>query len=299
MKRASVLIALVLLVGAASFAPARAADWLSFEPAGEPNATTISVEGKSLTYYRFGAGESLMFSIEGPTRVKVLTRARIPNDMDSMSYSVSIERDGVLERTEEMESSPLDTAYYVALNHFRPGAIRRVYIDVPTGRHGYTLRAGEGATVDARLFRSAASKPPRVSLAPSIYSAVETLLHREKELTYYILTKDDPVRLEVVGPTSVKVNTRLIYDSTMLASQTFVLGIREPGGPEKLYRIDAEPSETVVLRDRRDALPGALRHFMLEVGDGPHTYEFRLVDSVAGELAIKFYIPRGDLTNAP
>jgi hypothetical protein len=46
-------------------------------------------------------------------------------------------------------------------------------------------------------------------------------------------------------------------------------------------------------------IPGALRHFVLEVPKGAHTYEFRLVDTVAGGLAVKFYIPRGDLTNEP
>jgi len=284
----------VLLTGSAS-----AADWKSFRPAEHSGRTKISVGGKELTYYQFSEDEPIAFSVEGPTRVKVLTRVRVPNDRESVEYGVSVSMDGVHQETIQKEAYPKDGAFYVAFNHFRPGVIRRVYIDVPTGRHGFELGVVGGHVVDARLFESAESKPSLVSIAPTVYDAVETLYYRDKELTYYLLTVDAPIVLDVVGPTRVKVNTRLLYDATMLGEQSYVVGVKEGTQPECLYRIDAEPSQTVVLRDRNDAIPGALRHFRLDVPSGAHTYEFRLVDTVAGGLAVKFYIPRGDLTNEP
>ena len=279
--------------------PASGADWKSFRPAEHAGRTTISVSGKELTYYGLTEDEPLTFSVEGPTRIKVLTRVRVPNDRESVAYGVSVARDGIHQETVDKEAYPKDGAFYVAFNHFRPGVIRRVYIDVPTGRHGYALTVAGEHRVDARLFERAESRPSRVSIAPTGHGSVETLYYRDKELTYYLLTGESPVVLDVVGPTSVKVNTRLLYDATMLGDQTYVVGVKEGDDPECLYRIDAEPSQTVVMRDRADVIPGALRHFMLEVPRGAHTYEFRLADTVAGGVAVKFYIPRGDLTNEP
>ena len=276
-----------------------AADWKSLRPADYSAKAVIWIGGKERTYYHFTADEPLTFSVEGPTRVKVLTRVRMPNDRETAEYGVSISRDGVHIETVEKDAYPKESAFYVAFSSFRPGVIRRIYIDVPTGRHGYELRAVGVYSVDVRLFESAESKPSLVSIAPRDYGSVETLYYRDKELTYYLMTKDESVVLDVIGPTSIKVNTRLLYDATMLGEQTYIVGVREPGVPENLYRIDAEPSETVVCRDRDDVIPGALRHFMLEVPKGAHTYEFRLVDTTAGGLAVKFYIPRGDLTNEP
>ena len=299
MRRALTLGVMVAVLAAVAAQVSAAADWKSFRPADYSAKVRISVDDKELTYYRFTADEPLTFSVEGPTRVKVLTRVRMPNDRETVEYGVSISRDGVHVETLEKEAYPKESAFYVAFNNFRPGVIRRIYIDVPTGRHGYELRAVGGHSVDARLFESAKSKPSLVSIAPRDYDSVETLYYRDKELTYYLMTKDAPVVLDVIGPTSIKVNTRLLYDATMLGKQTYIVGVRAPGAPEDLYRIDAGPSQTVVCRDRDDVIPGALRHFVLEVPKGAHTYEFRLVDAAAGGLAVKFYIPRGDLTNEP
>ena len=299
MRRALTLGVMVAVLAAALAQVSAAADWKSFRPADHAAKINISIEGKERTYYHFTADEPLTFSIEGPTRVKILTRVRVPDDRETVGYGVSISRDGVHMETVEKEAYAKESAFYVAFLSFRPGVIRRIYIDVPTGRHGYELRAAGGHSVDVRLFESAESKPSLVSIAPRDFDSVETLYYRDKELTYYLMTKDEPVVLDVIGPTSVKVNTRLLYDATMLGEQAYIVGIREPGDPECLYRIEAEPSQTVVMRDRDDVIPGALRHFMLEVPSGAHTYEFRLADTVAGGLAVKFYIPRGDLTNEP
>ena len=281
----------VLFVGAT--APCPAADWKSLTPTAYADRARVFVDGKERTYYRFTADEPVTFSVEGPTRIKVLTRARIPNPDDSASYGVVVTRDGAVVETREFESRPKESAFYVAFTDFRPGVIRRLYID------GYELTSTGSHHVDARVFASTAERPSRVSIAPSEYGSVETLLYRDKELAYYVMTKDDLVTLDVVGPTTIKVNTRLLYDATMLGDQTYVVGVAESGSDERLYRIDAEPSETIVCRDRGDVIPGALRHFSLEVGAGAHTYEFRLVDSLAGGLAVKFYIPRGDVPNEP
>ncbi len=303
MRRALTLgVMIAVLAAVLAVVPAQvsaAANWKSFRPTDYSGKTSIWVEGSERTYYHFTADEPLTFSVEGPTRVKILTRVRVPNDRESVEYGVSISRDGVHVETVEKEAYPKESAFYVAFNSFRPGVIRRIYIDVPTGRHGYDLRVVGGHSADARLFESAESKPSLVSIAPRNYDSVETLYYRDKELTYYLMTGGTLVALDVVGPTSIKVNTRLLYDATMLGDQTYIIGVREPGVPECLYRIDGEPSETVVMRDRNDVIPGALRYFVLEVPRGAHTYEFRLADTVAGGLAIKFYIPRGDLTNEP
>jgi hypothetical protein len=301
MSRGSVIaltIATILALAVAS-SDAPCATWSSLAPAKSGAKADILVGSKTLTYYRFDSVAPLVLSVEGPTRLKILTRVRIPNDREEEAYTVVVTRDAEHPTTYEFTAPVSTDAHYVSFNSYRPGAIRRVYIDVPTGQHGYEILAAGDAVVDARPFESAAKSPSRVSIAPREYAAVETFYYRDKELTYYILTESTPVVLDVVGPTTIKVNTRLMFDRTMRGGQSYVLGVREYGEPEQLYKIEAEPSETVTSRDRSDVIPGALRHFMLEVGRGARTYEFRLADAVGGAVALKFYIPRGDLLNEP
>ena len=299
--RAALLIAaaLALALPFCSAATAAAADWASIKPIAYASKRNILVESKERAYYQFNSEVPLAFSIEGPTRVKILTRLVMQNDSDEADYAVVVWRDGLPLFTEELETSAAGTATYIQFDGGRPAAIRRVYIDVPTGHHEYQIFAAGRAVVDARVFLSTAPKPRRVSFAPREYASVETFDHRGKELTYYVTTMEESVVLEVVGPTSVKVNTRLLFDPPMTGKLTYVLGVRELGRPEVLYKIKSGASTTVVCRDRTDRTPGALRSFMLDVGEGSHTYELRLAGDVGTELALKFYIPRGDLLNEP
>ncbi len=289
------------------------------------------VESRALTYYRFDSENALRFVVEGPTRVKILTRLSVSNNLggvgrgesvpagaSTVAYSVEVHRDGVLIDTRELATEAASgKAYYVALTAFTPGKIRRIYIDVPTGTHSYSLKVVGRAMIDARIFESTTQVPKRVSIAPREYGAVETLLHKEKELTYYITTGSSPVVLDVVGPTTVKVNTRILFSASMFGEQVYMLGVRDwnrvsgagdgnqssgtrSGESEEIvYRLESQASQTVVCRDREDVLPGALRSFELPVEPGLHTITLRLLGIDGGELALKFYIPRGDIANEP
>lgn len=301
MRTPAALVALLAVTISAALCPAKtpAPRWKSITPSGYASQSSLMVDGKQVTYYRFDAGHPLSFSAQGPVRVKILTRLVIPNDREKDSYAVVVTGDGARVQREAFDAVPSGRAFYAALDSVRPGVIRRLYIDVPTGAHTYELRAEGLGRVDARVYASTDLDADRVSFAPRDGAAVETLLSGDKELTYYLLTKSAPVVLDVVGPTTIRMNTRLLFDQTMSKRESYVVGVREQGTAEVLYRIETTPSETVVCRDRSDALPGALRHFMLEVGPGPHAYEFRLVDTTARALAVRFHIPRGDVANDP
>lgn len=292
-----VLVVAALLAAIASVATA--ADWLSVGPAGYESMSNVTVDGKQLPYYRFSAEAPLRFAVDGPTRVKVLVRLRVPMNASESSCAFDVVRDGAASVAESLSASASERAYYVSLEDFRPSVLRRIYVDVPTGRHGYEVRPRGRYRADARVFRSADEAPSLASLAPREYARAETFLHKDSELVYYMASTERGVVLDVVGPTSIKVNSRLVYDKTMTGGQTYMLGVTRDGGEEMLYKVETRPSETVAFRDREDLVPGALRYFMLEVPSGRHSYEFRVADALASGVALKFYIPRGDLLNEP
>ena len=305
--------ALLLVIALAAPMSAAAAAWRSVTPASSDGRTQIMVDSKTLSYHRATEATPVRFVVEGPTRVKVLTRLRVPTSVTAaMDYTVKVLLDGAPFAAEEMTTeSAGPNATYLALEMFSPGKIRRFYIDVPTGRHAYDLIPGSGTTVDVRVFEKGDAEPTRVSLAPGEYAGVETLLTRDNELTYYLATVSDPVVLNVSGPTTIKVNARLIFDAAMIGEHSYMLGVRswagtssdDPdgdalgGGDETIYRLESKASTTLTCRDRGDVLPGALRTFELPVPEGRHTYTFRLAGGQGRQVALKFYIPRGDVAN--
>ncbi len=298
-RAARLLIPEATLVLALATATCLAADWISFDPASFESTTNVTVDGKQLDYSRFSAESPLRFAVEGPTRVKVLVRLRVPMNAAETACVFDVTRDGASTSVETLSAGPTEHGYYVALEDFRPSVLRRIYIDVPTGRHGFEIVPRGGCRADARLFRSTSEDPTRVSLAPTDYSAVETMLYKDRELVYYLADRTHGVTLEVAGPTSIKVNSRLVYGAGSTGRRSYVLSVSRDGGQGVQYRIETEPSETVTFRDRTDAVPGALRYFMLEVPEGGHTYEFTADRTAASGIALKFYIPRGDLLNEP
>ena len=292
-----VLLALAALLALAD--PTSGAQWNSIEPTDYRSTIEVSVDGKTLTYYRFDRESPIGFAVEGPTRVKLLVRLRLPMSADEGSCVFDVLRDGAAAQVETLSSYPSERAFYISFEDFRPSVIRRVYIDVPTGTHGYELRPRERCGAEARVFRSADDSTSRVSFAPSEYASAETFYYRDKELVYYLATRDQDVVLDVIGPTTVKVNSRLIYGQTMAKTQNYAFGVSRGGHDEMLYKVETEPSETVVFRDRDELIPSALRHFMLEVPGGRHRYVFRVAYTLAPAIAFNFYLPRGDLSNEP
>jgi len=296
---AAAVVTAVLWAVTGSPRPAAAATkWVGLKPTESPGRVTLAAGESNLTYHVLDDREPLEFTVTGPRRVKILTRYLYgEKDPEQASYTIRILRDGVetvrraisTEKSEETHRRPAAGGV---------GKIRRVYLTVPKGEHTYRVFVVEDdRDVAVRVFRRVkVRETPMASLTPSEYRSVCTLQFASGSLSsYYGFGPDRPLKFEVVGPTRVKVCTRLDFDHTMNGSQSYGLQLFEDGSPVKVYRYHVRKMATVSYVERPEFLPGERKCFWVQVPDGRHLYELGPANRTRFSAAAKLYIPKGDL----
>ncbi|MCP4550120.1 MAG: hypothetical protein GY835_26975 [bacterium] len=97
--------------------------------------------GKQSTYYHFSADAPLVFTVKGPTSLKVYTRLDFDHTMNgSQNYSLELLRDGEPVNVFHYHSSKLSSAAYIERPDILPGDRKLLRISVPRGEHRYELR---------------------------------------------------------------------------------------------------------------------------------------------------------------
>ncbi|HSD63170.1 MAG TPA: hypothetical protein VLB50_05200 [Ignavibacteriaceae bacterium] len=111
---------------------------LSPSPANEP-VDLVSHENV-IHYYRFSEKRPLKIKIIGPTLLRVLTRFENHYSMKgSINYRLQLKEDGKVLHTYLLSSSFSDITTYKNNNKLIPGKAREFYIEVPRGKHTYTI----------------------------------------------------------------------------------------------------------------------------------------------------------------
>ena len=274
----------------------QALDWDSFTPDGFIDRALLKVFGSELVYYGFDAHTPLVFEVKGPTQVRVLSRLRFSPEMEGEQlYEVILsengfERDRVLHRTSESKR-----ASYVEMANLGLGkAVKMDFAVSDTGGHTFEVRLGAHSKyrVEARIY----ALDDEIEIAPYDYAeSVTAFLSESRERTYYLLTREQPVRIRVSGPTQLTVKTRLDYDPGMVGKQMYVLNVLEKGELVKSFHIESVRSSTVTYNDRPAIIPGAAKQLEIEVPQGVHTYEFQLASSQFLGACLRFLIPTIDV----
>ena len=179
------------------------------------------------------------------------------------------------------------------------GRHRNLTFDVPAGRHTYHVVLAEPQTGSVAV-RPRFSKPPparrRVSITPTGYERVLTLIRSEKEITYYHLTPDAPLTLTVVGPTVLQVNTRLDFDRNMKGgSHSYSVEAREGEVTVGRATFEVTRSQVAAYRNKLEVVPGVVKSLKVPVPAGAHELEIWLRDTVATGAGAKLYLPAEDV----
>ncbi len=150
------------------------------------------------------------------------------------------------------------------------------------------------APLDAAAPRA---KKPWVLYTPDAFARTETIVTKGKERKFYIVTPSRPIEFSVVGPTDLRIVTRLLFAVDMKGTQRYTVSVLEDGllGREHqvaTYTFTAKKSRVSTLASGAKAVPARGRTVTLRVPSGRHRLRLTLSDTRAPEVAVRLLIPK-------
>jgi len=278
--------------------------WASLKPEKASPPVKILVMGKSLTYYPLESADEIVVTVEGPTTLRVLSRIEFGTSTGGEKrYYLRYQRNDGKKGTVQRSTTASTSSVLADDQNVHLGTSRNIYLKVSSGKHTYRFYLGSKASYKLylRFYRRTAdlsAKSENVVFAPAQFTQAVPLSVKEEEITYYRVGNRDSLCLSVIGPTTIKVLSRLEFGPTMIADQKFRIRILEDGTEKQIFSRRSKPSEVAEYREISEKIVGKGAAFFVEVPLGKHDYHFEILDNGRNVL-LRFFIPRKDLTNNP
>ena len=280
MKRLSAVSIPVL--AALCSAPALADRWQAIEKLAGTTPVEVLVHGKSREYLRIASQAPLIIPIQGPARVRIVSRAEVPQGSRVVTYTLRATEAGKAVETLDTETSVADD---IRLPSGGPplAKSRRMTFALPAGTHRLALSLSGIPTALVRIQQSAGSaEEPMVSITPLRARRSVTVDEGEKLITYYSTTPGQPVEVRVVGPTTLELLTRLDFDPSMRGTQSYRLRVSEAGKPARTMEFKTTKAVAASFTNLRDRVPSKFDLVRIPVPDGTHEYAIELVEPARG-----------------
>jgi len=268
-----------------------------FKPDKAGKTVKIQVSGKSWNYCLLDRRSPLELSVEGPAKLKVLSRLDMSDYKSSqkVDYTIQCIIDG--NRTHYTHSALISKGvHFGASKKGQIGEGQEFVLDVPAGNHKIKLyvERKDKSVIYARVLkqkRTVSSGTHTVAIFPQKLTKQVKILVNEKEFDYFRVGGSDSLSLKVIGPTSVKTFSRLEYDVTMNGEKKYRVQVYEDGKLKNTFLLNTILSETAVYKEgNAKKIISRGDSFYMEVPAGEHTYTFKVLDSGRSAL-LKFYIP--------
>lgn len=274
---ATAVIALLMLpIGST----AHASTWTSVESLAGHHPISVIVDGKPRNYFRLTPDQPLVVPGDGPGRLRIYSRAEFAKGANGVvSYTLRV-MDGKHElEHEDTETSPSDRVH-LAASGAAVGKSRRLTVDVPQGASDLRLEVSGVSSMLVRLQRAAALRNgvTMVSLTPVDAWRSVLVAEGEKSIPYYSIAVGKPVRVRVVGPTTLEVMTRLDFDASMRGTQPYQVSVTERSKRIRNTQFKTTKATTATYLNLQDRVPSKFDRFSLPVPAGTHEF---LIDLVA------------------
>ncbi len=286
-----VLLSLVLLAGTGIASASR----LTRPESGTKMWLTISE--KTRLYYRLEKERSMPLELKGPADLKCLVRVIPADTLDrEIDYRIVVTDRGKVIKTVDTTSTPSglrwrDSGEIAA--HSRKFSLR-----LGLGNHHleFRLEGDEAAAAGVRFLVSTPSKSSDQSpLYPVDMADALTIVVNEKLRNYFLATGDQPVVVEVIGPTHLRIVSRLVYLERDKGTRTY--GLTISGLQDEVLSRSLSTSKSLVAecQNHTDWNLGRARSFVLSIPKGRHRLVVR--PSAPHHLvALRFTVPKASVT---
>ncbi len=291
------IVAVMLLMAAVAPLHAGGRKTVRLVPTGG-TIVNVLIDGKEREYYILKKGAPVSLQVEGPGKLTVTSRVKIPaGGSANPRYSIRVKEGKNTLKLYSTQTEQSDAAFKPAGES--AGKSRKFTMKVPEGMFTYEFLLEESSGDAALRFSFQGSKQSgkRTAIEPLTYDRIVTATVNEKLIAYFVSSVDRQATLRVIGPTKVRVTTRLNYDETMKGSQKYSVVVSEKG-----VRVVARPLQTtksvdLSYKEWKEVVPGKAMSFSFEVPDGEHVYSFALDQSLAHSVSLRFSIPQSDVAN--
>jgi hypothetical protein len=284
--------------------PALATDiaWDEYVLEDSPAPVEASIKGNKRVYQRVSPDQPLEVEFMGPRKVLVHIRnAFLETEKNSKEYRVNVlmdehNYDEFVFRTRPSRFA----AFQNQSQNMLMGRLRRFMVEVPEGRHSlkfFQAASGSQEPLYLRFFTSEnlSKSSKRVSMSPDEYDEVITLIYQEKEHSYYRMNSEKPVKLSVVGPTELKVITRLEFNRRMKGKHSYQIQIYEDDQLIQTRQYRTYKSDVASYHEVSSLSPGRSRSFLISVPKGKHVYALKPVGLQSESVIVKILIPQKDI----
>ena len=244
------------------------------------------VTTKTQEYLLLTKKEPITLTVEGPTSLRVYTRILLPSRTSGDHlYKLILAESPMEERIISFE-----TALSAVTSDVHGTAVskwRSFYIDVPDGENTYTLTHWTSPK-DTILVRFAYESPqPWTIVGATEYQSTLETIEGGATTRYYELPKSEKVTVKVVGPTRIRITTRLNYDETLFGEQSFTL-VANDNGTEVTFPLKCNRSDALIYQNRSDIVPSNARSVYLSLDEGMHSVTFTISGTLAKSVAVLF-----------
>lgn len=295
MKKNLLILFLLAFTGMGSFAQTSHKPTV-MKPSNYRSKVVLTVSGKPSGYYALSHEKPSVINLNGPGVLKVITRARFGPKADSkLNYQFSYIVNGAAPKTAKFTGViRSEIATFDNTTDAKPGQSRETEIKLGRGVNTIEfLLPDASVAVDARyVFTPTKDKKTEwISYTPMKPVEPVELVSQEDNVKYYRFSKEKPLKVELTGPTELRVFTRIENHFNMKGRIHYRLQVKDNNQVVYTYQLSSTHSETTSYKDNTTLIPGKACEFVLEVPKGKHIYEIIPLDEDKNTVLGRTMIP--------
>jgi hypothetical protein len=266
--------------------------------APERGSQLMLVIGDKVTpFYRLDVDSGTYVNVTGPGELRLVTRFSLPAGVTSeATWRVEVS-EGTKQLTSVDRTTAVSDLIWQGLPS-RPCELFKFSLNVPEGVHRYRIGLSSSIKSFAGvrcLFSADGPVEPKSAVYPIEMVEATSVSLKEKTLDFFLADSVRPVTVRVIGPTKLRIVTRLAYSGLMKGPQKYSAVLTLDGKPIDRAALVTTKSPSTYFTNHKEWSVGESKTVYADVPLGTHEVSVRLGSSPAPALAVRFTIPKEDI----
>ena len=228
--------------------------------------------------------DSLVYDVYGPARLELISRYPVNNKTkksQKFSYTLFIDNEKpiMINHRYKIQRSIRSVQHP---NHYFTYS-GNYFFNISEGNHRIILKPSQDKRypVLLRMLKKDFDKVSknRNELTPMVFQSNYKVMVEGKPVSYYQLSKNRPLQLDIDGSKKLRILSRLVFDEYMGSNETYRLRVKNGKKVLGTYFLSSERSSTSYIVDIKDKVPGKWRTCEIDIPAGKQIITVEIVEN--------------------